>query len=78
VVLHHRNPGRVGRSSRWGAEIFSFRGEIKMLTALLAVLAAILPYTATGNRRILLVFGVPFGLMAIWSLRHIWRRARLG
>jgi len=78
VVHQDRNPGRSRQSSRWGTEIFSFRGEIKLLMTLLAVLAAILPYTATGNRGVLLLFGVPFGLMAIWSLKHIWRRARVG
>jgi len=49
-----------------------------MVMTLLAVLAAILPYAATGSSRVLLTFGVPFGLMAVWSLKHIWRRARVG
>ena len=57
---------------------FSFRGEIRILMTLLVVLTAVLPYAATGSQRILLLFGVPFGLMAIWSLKHIWRRARFG
>ena len=64
------------RRPRGGA--FSFRGEIRILMTLLVVLTAVLPYAATGSRRILLLFGVPFGLMAIWSLKHIWRRARFG
>lgn len=49
-----------------------------MLIILLVLLAAILPYAATGNQNVLLVFGIPFGLMGMWSLKHIWRRARLG
>ena len=65
-------------SSRWRAGVFTFRGEIKMLMTLLVVLAAILPYAATGSRTILVLFGAPFGLLAVWSLKHIWRRARVG
>jgi hypothetical protein len=45
---------------------------------LLALLAAILPYAATGSRTILVAFGVPFTLVAVWSMKLIWRRARLG
>ena len=45
---------------------------------LLVVLAAILPYAATGSQRMLVSFGLPFGLMALLSLSHIWRRARIG
>ncbi len=77
IVLEHRNP-RPSVYSRWRTGIFTFRSEIKMIMALLVVLAAILPYAATGSSRVLLVFGVPFGLMAVWLLKHIWRRARAG
>jgi hypothetical protein len=49
-----------------------------MFMTLLVLLAAILPYAATGNRTVLLLFGAPFALMAVWSLKHIWRRARIG
>jgi hypothetical protein len=63
---------------RWRDGVFTFRGEIRLFVTLLALLAAILPYAATGNRTILVAFGVPFALVAVWSLKHIWRRARLG
>ncbi len=72
------NRGRPPASLRWRAGIFTFRGETKMIMTFLAVLAAILPYAATGNRRILLLFGLPFGLIAVWSFKHIWERARVG
>jgi hypothetical protein len=78
MVLENPDPVHRPVYSRWRRGIFTFRGEIKMIMTLLVVLAAILPYAATGNRTVLLLFGVPFGLMAVWSLKHIWRRARVG
>ncbi len=78
IAVQARNLVRPRVYSRWRDGIFTFRGEIKMVMTLLAVLAAILPYAATGSSRVLLTFGVPFGLMAVWSLKHIWRRARVG
>jgi hypothetical protein len=76
----HGGPGPVlvHEYPRPRGEVFTFRGEIRILMTLLAVLAAVLPYAATGSQGILLMFGVPFGLMAVWSLKHIWRRARFG
>jgi hypothetical protein len=69
-----RRPG----TPRWRDGVLTFRGEIRLFVTLLALLAAILPYAATGSRTILVAFGVPFALVAMWSLKHIWRRARLG
>ena len=77
IAVQARNPVRPRVYSRWRDGI-STRGDIKMIMTLLAVLAAILTYAATGSSRVLLTFGVPFGLMAVWSLKHIWRRARAG
>lgn len=76
----HAAPHRARQpvSSRWRTGTFAFRGEVKMFMTLLVLLAAILPYAATGNRTVLLLFGAPFALMAVWSLKHIWRRARIG
>jgi hypothetical protein len=62
--------------SRFG--LFNLRSEIRIILTLLVVLTAVLPYAATGSRAMLLAFGLPFGLMALMSLKHIWRRARLG
>jgi hypothetical protein len=78
VVHSAPDPVLAPEYSRPRSGVFSFRGEIRILMTLLVVLTAVLPYAATGSRRILLLFGVPFGLMAIWSLKHIWRRARFG
>lgn len=78
VAVKDPHPLRPPAYSRWRAGVFTFRGEIKLIMTLLVVLAAILPYAATGSRMILLLFGAPFGLMAVWSLKHIWRRARVG
>jgi hypothetical protein len=71
---------RVTRPRRFrrGGGVFRFRGEMRMFMTLLVVLAAVLPYAATGSQRMLLSFGLPFGLMALWSVSHIWRRARIG
>jgi hypothetical protein len=58
--------------------MLTFRGEIRMIVTLLVLLAAVLTYAATGSGSVLLLLGAPFGLMAVWSLKHIWRRARVG
>jgi hypothetical protein len=78
IVKGDTDPVTRPTDPRWRGGIFSFRSELKTLMTLLVLLTAVMPYAATGSRMILLVFGVPFGLMAIWSLKHIWRRARVG
>lgn len=78
IALKDPHPAHSLVYSRWRAGVFTFRGEIRMIMTLLVVLAAILPYAATGSRMILLLFGVPFGLMSVWSLKQLWRRARVG
>jgi hypothetical protein len=78
VVLKDPNAVRRAAFSRWHAGALAFRGETRLLITLIVVLMAVAPYAATGSRTVLLLFGAPFGLMAMWTLKHVWRRARVG
>lgn len=77
-MVHSTEPDALPRTgfSRWLGRLAA-RGEIQLMAMLLAMLAAALPYAATGNRATLLLFAAPFGLFATWALRHVGRRGRL-
>jgi len=75
----HTEPDALPRAafSRWRGGRSASRGELKLLIMLIAMLAAAVPYTVTGSHTALLLFAAPFGLSAMWVLRHVWRRDRV-
>jgi hypothetical protein len=76
----HKDPDPRSRPvfSRWHGGVFTFRGELRLLITLIVALLAVLPYAATGSRMVLLLSAVPIGLMATWTMKHVWRRHRVG